>query len=145
MTEIRSVEHETSWILEAVRKRENDLADACACAAVHLRDTIVAGRVARMVFEHLRHARPLIECTNPCAPDVETADLRTRVRRTHAHHDLALVEAVDGALAGAIARAHAEIALFVDDAVGSLLVSPFERERLLRIAACTAAMGVSLD
>ncbi|HEX8791498.1 MAG TPA: hypothetical protein VF765_11155 [Polyangiaceae bacterium] len=145
MTQERSVERETSWVLAAVRKRESDLADACAYAAVHLRDTAVAGRVARMVFEHLRHARVSFECTNPCAPEVETAVLRARAHRQHAHHDRVLVEAVDGAIAGAIARAHAEIALFVDDACGSLLVSPFERERLLRIAACTAALGASLD
>lgn len=145
MTQTRSFERETSWVLEAVRKRENDLADACAYAAVHLRDTAVAGRVARMVFEHLRHARVSFECTNPCAPEVEAAVLRSRARRQHAYHDGALVEAVDGAIAGAIARAHAEIALFVDDACGSLLISPFERERLLRIAACTAALGSSLD
>ena len=145
MTQARSFERETSWVLEAVRVRENDLADACARAAVHLRDTKIAGRVARMVFEHLRHARPAFECTNPCAPEVETAVLRARAHRQHAHYDRALVEAVDGAIAGAIARAHAEIALFVDDACGSLLVSPFERERLLRIAACTAALGASLD
>ncbi len=145
MTQARSVERETSWILEAVRKRESDLADACAYAAVHLRDTVVAGRVARMVFEHLRHARPAFECTNPCAPEVETAELRARARRQHSYHDGALPVAIDGAIAGAIARAHAEIALFVDDACGSLLISPFERERLLRIAACTAALGASLD
>lgn len=145
MTQSRSFERETSWVLEAVRVREGDLADACARAAVHLRDTKIAGRVARMVFEHLRHARPSFECTNPCAPEVETAILRARANRQHAHHDHSLVQAVDGAIAGAIARAHAEIALFVDDACGSLLVSPFERERLLRIAACTAALGASLD
>jgi hypothetical protein len=145
MTQTRSFERETSWVLEAVRTRESDLADACACAAVHLRNVVIAGRVARMVFEHLRHARQSLDCTNPSARDVETAELRARAHRQHAHHDGSLVEAVDGALAGAIARAHAEIALFVDDACGSLLVSPFERERLLRIAACTAAMGASLD
>ncbi len=145
MVEARSVERETSWVLEAVRKRENDLADACAYAAVHLRDTLVAGRVARMVFEHLRHARPSFECTNLSAPELETAVLRSRAHRQHAHHDRSLTEAVDGAIAGAIARAHAEIALFVDDVCGSLLISPFERERLLRIAACTAALGASLD
>jgi hypothetical protein len=145
MTQTRSVDQETSWVLDALRKRENELADACAYAAVHLRDTVVAGKVARMVFEHLRHARPSCECTNLSAPELETAVLRARVRRQHAYHDRALVEAIDGAIAGAIARAHAEIALFVDDACGSLLVSPFERERLLRVAACTAALGASLD
>lgn len=145
MPQARSFECETSWVLEAVRVRENDLADACARAAVHLRDTKTAGRVARMVFEHLRHARHSFECTNPCAPEVPTSVLRARAHRQHAHHDRSLVQAIDGAIAGAIARAHAEIALFVDDACGSLLVSPFERERLLRIAACTAALGASLD
>jgi hypothetical protein len=32
----------------------------------------------------------------------------------------------------------------VDDACASLLVAPLERERLLRIAFCTAALGESL-
>lgn len=145
MTQLRSADRETSWVLDAVRKRESDLADACAYAAVHLRNTVVAGRVARMVFEHLRHARVSCECTNLCAAEVETAVLRARAHRQHAWHDARLAQAVDGAIAGAIARAHAEIALFVDDACGSLLVAPLERERLMRIAACTAALGASLD
>jgi hypothetical protein len=141
---VRSSRQETSWILDAVRRREADLADACATAAVHVRDTRVAGKLAELVFEHLRHARPGLECTNACAPEVDTATLRARAHRPHAQHDSPLGAAVDAAIAGAIARAHAEIALFVDDACGSLLVSPIERERLLRIAFCTAALGDAL-
>ncbi len=144
MGPVRSLQQETSWILDAVRRREADLADACATAAVHVRDTLVAGKLAELVFEHLRHARAPLECTNPCAPEIDTATLRARANRPHAQHDRQLPAAVDAALAGAIARAHAEIALFVDDACGSLLVAPVERERLLRIAFCTAALGVSL-
>jgi hypothetical protein len=141
---VRSIQNETSWILDAVRRREADLADACATAAVHVRDTLVAGKLAELVFEHLRHARSQLECTNQCAPEVDTATLRARAHRPHAQHDLLFVPAVDAAIAGAIARAHAEIALFVDDACGSLLVAPVERERLLRIAFCTAALGAAL-
>jgi hypothetical protein len=141
---VRSIQHETSWILDAVRRREADLADACATAAVHVRDTLVAGKLAELVFEHLRHARAQLECTNQCAPEVDTATLRARAHRPHAQHDLHLASAIDAALAGAIARAHAEIALFVDDACASLLVAPVERERLLRIAFCTAALGAAL-
>lgn len=142
---LRSPQQETSWILEAVRRREADLADACATAAVHVRDTLVAGRLAELVFEHLRHARPQFECTNQCAPEVDTATLRARSHRQHAQADGDLQRATDDAIAGGIARAHAEIALFVDDACASLLVAPVERERLLRIAFCTAALGASLD
>jgi hypothetical protein len=127
-----------------VRRREADLADACATAAVHVRDTLVAGRLAELVFEHLRHARSTLDCAHPCAPEVDTATLRSRVHRPHAHADGAFARAVDAAIAGAIARAHAEIALFVDDACASLLVAPVERERLMRIAFCTAALGDSL-
>jgi hypothetical protein len=140
---MRSTEQETSFLVEAVRKREADLAHACASAAVHIRDTIVAGKLAEVVFEHLRHARPQLECSNVCSPEVETAVLRARARRPHAQPDVALDVAVDRALAAAIARAHAEIALFVDDACASLLVAPVERERLLRVAFCTAALGES--
>jgi hypothetical protein len=111
---------------------------------VHVRDTLVAGRLAELVFEHLRHARPHFECTNQCAPEVDTATLRARTHRQHAYSDGKLQPAIDGALAGAIARAHAEIALFIDDACASLLVAPVERERLLRIAFCTAALGAAL-
>jgi hypothetical protein len=125
---------------------------------VHVRDTLVAGKLAELVFEHLRHARPQFECSNVCAPEIETAVLRTRARRHHAQPDgtsaaspqrdqdlaRALEKAVDFAMAGAIARAHAEIALFIDDACASLLVAPIERERLMRIAFCTAALGESL-
>jgi hypothetical protein len=142
---IRSAQQETSWLLEAVRRREADLADACATAAVHVRDMLVAGKLAELVFEHLRHTRPQLECTHPCAPEVDTATLRARSRRQHAQADGDLQRATDAAIAGAIARAHAEVALFVDDACGSLLVAPLERERLLRIAFCTAALGASLD
>jgi hypothetical protein len=141
---MRSTEHETSFIVEAVRKREADLAHACATAAVHVRDTLVAGKLAELVFEHLRHARPQFECSNICAPEIETSVLRTRAHRQHAQPDSALEKAVDTAMAGAIARAHAEIALFIDDACASLLVAPIERERLMRIAFCTAALGESL-
>jgi hypothetical protein len=141
---MRSIEHETSFLVEAVRRREADLAHACATAAVHVRDTLVAGKLAELVFEHLRHSRPQLECSNVCAAEVATAALRARAGRQHAQHDAALELAVDTALAGAIARAHAEIALFVDDACASLLVAPLERERLLRIAFCTAALGESL-
>jgi hypothetical protein len=141
---VRSVGQETSWILDAVRRREADLADACATAAVHVKDTLVAGKLAELVFEHLRHARAQLECTNPCAVSVETATLRTRAQRVHAQPDFDLTRAVDAALAGAIARAHAETALFVDDACGSLLVAPVDRERLLRMAFCIAALGASL-
>lgn len=143
MNPVRSSQQETSWILDAVRRREADLADACATAAVHVTDTRVAGKLAELVFEHLRHARAGLECTNGCAPEVDTATLRDRAHRPHAQHDAA-AGAVDAAIAGAIARAHAEIALFVDDACGSLLVAPAERERILRIAFCTAAMGHGL-
>jgi hypothetical protein len=142
---MRSTEHETSFILEAVRKREADLAQACATASVHVRDTLVAGKLAELVFEHIRHTRVQFECTNVTAPEVETAILRARAHRPHAHPDAALERAVDAALAGAIARAHAEIALFIDDACASLLVAPVERERLLRVAFCTAALGESLS
>lgn len=129
---------------EAVRRREADLADACAVAAAHVRDTAVATTLAQVVFEHLRHARPQVECTNSCAPEVDATILRARVRRPYAMPDLALEPAIDAAVAGAIARAHAEIALFIDDACASLLVAPIERERLLRVAFCTAAMGHAL-
>ncbi len=141
---MRSTEHETSFIVEAVRRREAELAQACATAAAHVRDTLVAGKLAELVFEHLRHARPQFECSNICAPEVETAVLRSRARRQHAQPDALLERAVDGAMAGAIARAHAETALFIDDACASLLVAPLERERLLRIAFCTATLGESL-
>jgi hypothetical protein len=148
MGPVRSTHQETSWILDAVRRREADLADACATAAVHVRDTRVAGKLAELVFEHLRHARPQFECTNVCAVEVDAATLRGRTRRQYSHYapaDASVVAAVDGAMAGAIARAHAEIALFIDDACASLLVSPADRERLLRIAFCTAAMGEGLN
>jgi hypothetical protein len=142
---MRSTDHETSFLVEAVRRRESDLAQACATAAVHVRDTLVAGKLAELVFEHLRHARPQFECSNVCAPEVAAVVLRARAHRQHAQSDAALEKAVDTAMAGAIARAHAEIALFIDDACASLLVAPVERERLLRIAFCTAALGESLS
>jgi hypothetical protein len=148
MGPVRSTQQETSWILDAVRRREADLADACATAAVHVRDTLVAGKLAELVFEHLRHARAQFECTNTCAVEVDTATLRARTRRQYAQHvppDGKTERAVDAAIAGAIARAHAEIALFIDDACVSLLVAPVERERMMRIAFCTAAMGERLN
>lgn len=147
MGPVRSTHQETSWILDAVRRREADLADACATAAVHVRDTRVAGKLAELVFEHLRHARPHFECTNVCAAEVDTATLRARTRRQHSHYapaDATTDAAVDAAIVGAIARAHAEIALFIDDACASLLVAPADRERMMRIAFCTAALGDGL-
>ena len=113
-------------------------------AAVHVRSTLVAGKLAELVFEHLRHARLQFECTQLCAAEVDAATLRARVHLPHAQTDRWLDAAVDAAIAGAIARAHAETALFIDDACASLLVAPCERERLLRIAFCTAALGESL-
>jgi hypothetical protein len=139
---MRTVQNETSWVTEAVRDRESELADACAMAAAHVRNSVVAARLAEVVFEHIRHARPQVECTNGCAPEVAAATLRGRAQRPRSQSDTALEAAVDDAIAGAIARAHAELALFIDDACASLLVAPVERERLLRIAFCTAAMGV---
>jgi hypothetical protein len=141
---MRTTQSQTSWITEAVRRREADLADACATAAVHIRDALVAGRLAELVFEHLRHARPHVECTSGSSLAVDTATLRARVHRPYALSDARFEAAVDGAVAGAIARAHAEIALFIDDACSSLLVTPVEREQLLRVAFCTAAMGESV-
>jgi hypothetical protein len=139
-----TTERETSWIVDAIRRRESDLADACATAAVNVKDTLVAGRLAELVFEHLRHSRPQLECSNGCAAEVDTATLRARARWPLAMSDCAFDKAVDAAVAGAIARAHAEVALFIDDACASLLVAPVERERLLRVAFCTASLGVSL-
>jgi hypothetical protein len=136
-----TTEAHTSWILDAVRRREAELADACATAAVHVRDAVMAGRLAELVFEHLRHARPQCECTRPCSPEVDAATLRARVQRAWALPDAPLQGAVDQAIAGAMARAHAELALFIDDACASLLVAPVERERLLRLAFCTASLG----
>jgi hypothetical protein len=138
------IEGEASWIVGAIRRREAELADACASAAIHVRDTHVAGKLAGLVFEHLRHSRSQLECCNVCAPDVDTATLRRRAQRPLAFCDIELQEAVDAAIAGAIARTHAEVALFIDEACASLLVAPAERERLLRVAFCTAALGDSL-
>jgi hypothetical protein len=136
-----TTETHTTWILDAVRRREAELADACAVAAVHVRDVVVAGRLAELVFEHLRHARPQSECTRPCSPEIDAATLRERARRPWAIPDTPLQGAVDKAIAGAMARAHAELALFIDDACASLLIAPMERERLLRLAFCTASLG----
>jgi hypothetical protein len=141
---MRTTQRETSWLVDAIRRREADLADACATAAVNVKDTLVAGKLAELVFEHLRHARPQLECTDHGAAEVDTATLRARVRRPLALSDAMLDRAVDAAVAGAIARAHAEVALFIDDACASLLVAPVERERLLRIAFCTASLGAAL-
>lgn len=140
---MRSLQHETSWLFDVVRRRESDLADACATAAAHVRDVRVARKLAELVFEHLRHARAHPQCT-ACPPEVDAAELRARTRRVHAHADTRLQEAVDRAIAGAVARAHAEAALFIDDACASLLIAPSEREQLLRIAFCTAALGASI-
>jgi hypothetical protein len=71
--------------------------------------------------------------------------LRQRALRPHAVPDVAFAAAVDEAIAGAVARMHAEAALFIDDACASLLISPVERERLLRIAFCTAWLGDRLE
>ena len=141
---MRSIEHETSWIFEAIRRRESDLADACATAAVYVRDRLAARRLAELVFEHLRHARPMCECTRLCAPEVDTATLRVRARRAVAMPDVFLARAVDAAISAAMARAHAELALFIDDACASLLIAPAERERLRRVALCTASLGENL-
>jgi hypothetical protein len=141
---MHATQPETSFITEAVRRREADLADACATAAAHVRDPVVAAKLAELVFEHLRHALPHLECTNGEAPSVDAGTLRSRAQRAYALPDRALESAVDRAVAGAIARAHAEIALFIDSACASLLVAPVEREQLLRVAFCTAALGQSL-
>jgi hypothetical protein len=141
---MRTIEREASWIVGAIRRREAELADACASAAIHVRDTRVAGRLAGLVFEHLRHSRAQLECANACAPDVDTATLRRRAQSPLAFCDAAMEAAVDAAIAGTIARSHAEVALFIDEACASLLVAPVERERLLRVAFCTAALGDSL-
>jgi hypothetical protein len=141
---MRTTEHQASWIVGAIRRREAELADACASAAIHVRDTRVAGRLAGLVFEHLRHSRTQLECASACAPDVDTATLRRRAQRPLAFCDIALEAAVDAAITGTIARSHAEVALFIDEACCSLLISPAERERLMRVAFCTAALGDSL-
>jgi hypothetical protein len=141
---MRIIERETSFVVDAVRRREADLADACATAAVNVKDTLVAGRLAEIVFEHLRHSRPHLECSSFGAAEVDKATLRQRAMSPLALPDLSLDRAVDAAVAGAIARAHAEVALFIDDACLSLLVAPVERERLLRVCFCTAALGAAL-
>jgi hypothetical protein len=141
---MRTTERETSWIVVAIRRREAELADACATAAVNVGDTLVARRLAELVFEHLRHARPQFECSHSGAWEVDTATLRRRAQMPLAFCDASLASATDAAIAGAIARAHAETALFIDNACASLLVAPVERERLLGIAFCTAALGASL-
>jgi hypothetical protein len=141
---MRTLQSETSWIVGAIRRREAELADACATAAVNVRDTIVARRLAELVFEHLRHARSQLECSHSCVPEVDTGTLRRRVQRPLALADVSLSAATDAAIAGSIARAHAEVALFIDQTCTSLMVAPVERERLLRVAFCTAALGDSL-
>jgi hypothetical protein len=144
---MRTTERETSWIVGAIRRREAELADACATAAVNVADTLVARRLAELVFEHLRHSRPQFECSHSGVREVDTATLRRRAQMPLALlclSDVSLASATDAAIAGAIARAHAETALFIDHACGSLFVAPVERERLLGIAFCTAALGASL-
>lgn len=141
---MRTLERETSWIVGAVRRREAELADACASAAVNVRDTLVARRLAELVFEHIRHSRPQLECSHANVREVDMATLRRRAQRPLALPDVSLASAIDAAIAGAIAHTHAEIALFIDDVCGSLFVAPVERERLLRVAFCTAELGDSL-
>jgi hypothetical protein len=141
----RSPGRETSFAIAAIRRREADLAQACATAAVHVRDTRVAGTLAELVFEHVRHARPHCECLRPSAPDVDNAELRSRAERTPAFPATVLDAAVDRALAAALAREHAKLALFIDDACASLLIAPVEREWIRRVALCTAALGESLE
>jgi hypothetical protein len=141
---MRTLERETSWIVSAVRRREAELADACATAAVNVGDTAVARKLAELVFEHLRHSRPQLECSHSCVREVDTATLRRRAQKPLALPDLSLASATDAAIAGAIARAHAEVALFIDQVCASLLVAPLERERLMRIAFCTAELGDGL-
>src|SRR5258708_27496553 len=127
-------ERETSGIVDAIRRRESDLADACATAAVNVKDTLVAGRLAELVFEHLRHSRPQLECSDARAAEVDTATLRARVRRPLAMSDCSFDKAVDAAVAGGIARAHAEVAGFIDVGCASVRVAPVERERRLQVA-----------
>jgi hypothetical protein len=134
----------TSFIVEAIRRREAELAEACAVVAASVKDTRVARRLAASALEHLRHSRPHLDCLGSGAAAVDTATLRRRVQRPVALCDRPLDSAIDVALAGAMARCHAEVALFIDHACASLLVAPAERERLLRIAFCTAALGDAL-
>jgi hypothetical protein len=147
----------TSFVVEAIRRREAELADACAVAAASVKDTRVARRLVASAFEHLRHSRQHLDCSNSRAAAVDTGTLRRRAQRPLALWDGVLEPAiestlpsvlpsiVDLALAGSLARCHAEVALFIDHACASLLVAPAERERLLRIAFCTAAIGDSLS
>jgi hypothetical protein len=134
----------TSFIVEAIRRREAELAEACAVVAASVKDTRVARRLAVSAVEHLRHSRPHLDCHGSDAVAVDTATLRRRVQKPLAIFDRPLEPAIDVALAGAIARSHAEVALFIDQACASLLVAPSERETLLRIAFCTAALGDAL-
>jgi hypothetical protein len=134
----------TSFIVEAIRRREAELAEACAVVAASVKDTRVARRLAASALEHLRHSRPQLDCRGSDAAAVDTATLRRRVQRPLALCDRTLESAIDVALAGAIARSHAEVALFIDHVCASLLVGPSERETLLRIAFCTAALGDAL-
>jgi hypothetical protein len=76
--------------------------------------------------------------------EVDTGTLRRRAQKPLALPDLSLASATDAAIAGAIARAHAEVALFIDQVCASLLVAPVERDRLMRVAFCTAELGDSL-
>jgi hypothetical protein len=133
-----------SFVVEAIRRREAELAEACAIVAASVKDTRVARRLAASALEHLRHSRQHLDCRGCGTAAVDTATLRRRAQRPLALCDRALESAIDVALAGAVARSHAEVALFIDHACASLLVAPAEREKLLRIAFCTAALGDSL-
>jgi hypothetical protein len=139
----------TSFVVEAIRNREAELADACALAAASVKDTGVARKLIVSAFEHLRHSRQHLDCSNRRAVAVDAGTLRRRAQRPLALWDGGLTSMqtsiVDLALAGSLARSHAEVALFIDRACASLLVAPAERERLLRIAFCTAALGDSLS
>jgi hypothetical protein len=134
----------TSFVVEAIRRREAELAEACAVVAASVKDTGVARRLVASALEHLRHSRQHLDCHRSGAAAVDTATLRRRAQRPLALFDRPLESAIDVALAGAIARTHAEVALFIDHVCASLLVAPAEREKLLQIAFCTAALGDSL-
>jgi hypothetical protein len=141
---MRTMLRDTSWVVESIRCREAELADACASAAVNLKDPRAAVTMAELVFEHLRHSRPRLECSKACAQQVDRATMRRRAQAPLALPDVALDSAVETAVVYAIARTHAEVALFINDACATLLVAPVERERLLHIAFCTAALGDGL-
>jgi hypothetical protein len=134
-----------SFVVEAIRRREAELAEACVVAAASVKDTGVARKLVASAFEHLRHSRQHLDCSNSIAAAVDSGTLRRRAQRPLALWDGALESVlesvVDLALAGSLARSHAEVALFIDGACATLLVAPAERDRLLQIAFCTAALG----